>query len=150
MSERETIWVARDVIRTALGLYFSARRARETRQMCGFLLSTTADRNSLIVELIAGTNVHPSPEQAFELSADELRTVSERADDPAQEVAAMWVVHLIEAAAPTHTDIEVLKASTERGGPSLLLVVGTGSGSAPVVRGFRYRHGHVEDVRILT
>ncbi len=146
----ETIWVEREVIRSALESHRVAQTAEVRAEPCGYLLSASSGRGARIVDLVAGDNVHSAPERDFALSDDERQAVAKKATEAGRELAGLWVAHVHGPAKPSRSDWEGLRTTAEAGGPSLLLVVGAGSGTSAIVRAYRCKDADLEEVRVQT
>ncbi len=138
------------MIADALAIHGEARTAELERDPCGFLLGTGEGRAAALVELIVGSNTRYARETGFSLSATEHRIIAEKARPAGRRVEGLWVVHRDGPARPSRMDRETLTTFAADGGPSLLLVVGMGSGTSTVVRAYRCRDDQVQEVRIRT
>jgi proteasome lid subunit RPN8/RPN11 len=123
------------IVPGALDALLGAWREARYEEPCGVLLGRWDGDGVRIEDAPRVPNAHPDPERAFWIPPEAVLDAVRAGRDRGLCLVGFWHGHLTGPPDPGHADLDGLAAAEELAGlPRLLVLVGRGTGRAPVVR----------------
>ena len=115
---------------------------------CGLLFGAREEGLVHVRAALALPNVHPTPRRACRMRPEDQLQVIKEARTRNEKLVGTWHGHLEGGAQASRADVEDMQEMIRAGLPDLLVIVGRGTGRAPVIRGFRIGRREASEITL--